>query len=120
MAEAKSKTEPEDLAPAAQERPSEAGHVYQALADLLARRGWSQGRSARGRLTLDAAVDELLGTRVGDPATGAQLARAGRITAHLRELSGDADLAAWNDAAERRLEDVHRLLELAGRAYPAD
>ena len=45
---------------------------------------------------------------------------AARITAHLRALSGAANLAAWNDAAERRLEDVHQLLELAGLAYPTD
>lgn len=120
MAEAKPQIETEHLTSRRGEGIAGSGQIYQALRDLLDQRGWIQGRSARGRLALDAAVDEILRTRVGDPATGAELARAARVTRHLRELSGAANLASWNDAAERRLEDVHLLLVLAGRAYPTD
>lgn len=104
-------------------RPEEAAdveHVYRALRTLLDQRGWSRGRSGRGHLTLDDAVDELLGTRVGDPASGSALARAARITRHLRDLSGAATLASWNDAPGRRLDEVHELLDIAGRAFPTD
>jgi hypothetical protein len=118
MAEAEPQTQPADLASRPAEVPSES--VYVSLHELLVRRGWTQGRCTKGRLTLDAAVDELLGTRPGDPATGAALARAARVTSHLRTLSGGPSLAFWNDAAERRVQDVHELLVLAGRAYPDD
>lgn len=120
MAEANPQIESEQLTYRRWGGTSGTGQIYQALRDLLDQRGWSQGHSTKGRLTLDAAVDELLRTRVGDPATGSELARAGRVVEHLRELSGAANLKSWNDADERRLEDVHLLLLLAGRAYPGD
>lgn len=120
MAEAKPQTESGFLASPQAANTPESGHIYRALRELLDQHGWIQGRCTKGRLTLDVAVDQLLRTRVGDPASGADLARAARVTAHLRELSGASNLASWNDAAGRRLEDVHELLVLAGRAYPTD
>jgi hypothetical protein len=94
--------------------------IYQELQVLIERRGWAQGGSGGGRLSLDAAIDELLGTRSGDPATGPALARAARIARHLRELSGASSLASWNDDIDRRVTDVFELLAIAGRAHPAD
>ncbi len=94
--------------------------TYTALQRLLQERGWAQGSSRRRRLTLDDAIDELFATRSGQPATGAALAHAARVTSHLRELSGGSTLASWNDASARRYDDVVELLEMAAIAFPDD
>jgi len=86
----------------------------------LEQRGWAQGQSRRRRLTLDDAVDELLGTRSGQASSGEALAHAARVTAHLRQLSGASSLASWNDARTRRYDDVVELLEMAAVAFPDD
>ena len=94
--------------------------TYVALRHLLEQRGWAQGQSRRRRLTLDDAVDELLGTRSGQASSGEALAHAARVTAHLRQLSGASSLASWNDARTRRYDDVGELLEMAAVAFPDD
>ena len=94
--------------------------VYTELRLLLEDRGWARGGGAHGRLTLDEAVDQLLGTSSGKAAAGPDLARAARVALHLRELSGSSNLAAWNDARERRFDDVRALLDMAAIAFPGD
>ena len=94
--------------------------IYAELASLLESRGWAQARGTRGRLTLDEALDELLGTRPGLAASGESLARAARLALHLRELTGSTSLLGWNDEPERSFDDVRELLAHAALRFPRD
>jgi hypothetical protein len=96
--------------------------VYDAVLELLAVRGWVQGRETDGeRLSLTAAIDTVVGVDVvTGAADGPRLARSARIGRHLRELVGVASLTAWTDARSRTMADIADLLRLAAVAYPDD
>jgi hypothetical protein len=97
--------------------------VYDEMVALLIDRGWIQGAPRRGRaLSLRAAIDEAVG--MGSPRRsapdGATLARAGRIGAHLRDLTGARNLDGWSDDPERTFEDIVRLLGSAAVGFDDD
>jgi hypothetical protein len=97
--------------------------VYDEIGALLADRGWVQGVERRGRaLSLRAAIGEAAG--MGSPGRtapdGATLARAGRIGAHLRDLTGARNLDAWSDDPERTVDDIMQLLASAAVGFDDD
>jgi hypothetical protein len=97
--------------------------VYDEIGELLVDRGWVKGVERRGRaLSLRAAIDEAVG--MGSPARtapdGAMLARAGRIGAHLRDLTGSRNLDVWSDDPERTVDDILRLLASATVGFDDD
>jgi hypothetical protein len=97
--------------------------VYDDVASLLTDRGWAQGVPRRGdALCFVAAIDAAVGVGAADPSTteGAKLARVGRIGAHLRDLVGVRNLAAWSDEPERTFDDVLAVLAHASIAFPGD
>ena len=97
--------------------------VYDDIVALLIDRGWVQGAPRRGRaLSLRAAIDEAvgMGSPRGSAPDGATLARAGRIGAHLRDLTGARNLDGWSDDPERTFEDVVRLLGSAAVGFDDD
>jgi hypothetical protein len=97
--------------------------VYDEIGELLVDRGWVQGVERRGRaLSLRAAIDEAVGTSSASASApdGATLARAGRIGAHLRDLTGARNLDAWSDARERTIDDILRLLGSAAVGFDDD
>jgi len=112
------------MSPESRARPDEvAPTVYDSVVGQLQARGWVKGMPQKGEaLCLVAAIDVAVG--VGDAAkTGsaaAKLARAGRVGAHLRDLLGVRNLAAWSDEPSRILEDVLQLLTEAAVAFPED
>jgi hypothetical protein len=97
--------------------------VYDEIVELLVDRGWVQGVERRGRaLSLRAAIYEAVGSSSpsGSAPDGATLARAGRIGAHLRDLTGARNLDAWSDARERTIDDILRLLTSAAVGFDDD
>jgi hypothetical protein len=97
--------------------------VYDEIGEILADRGWVQGVERRGRaLSLRAAIGAAVGIGVpgGSAPDGATLARAGRIGAHLRDLTGARNLDAWSDARERTVDDILRLLASAAVGFEDD
>jgi hypothetical protein len=96
--------------------------VYDDVRAALGERGWVQGRRAhRGRLSLTAAIDIVVG--VDDNASGPtalSLARSARVRNHLCELATTANLVAWNDDRARTFDDLAVLLGMAAVAYPDD
>jgi len=96
--------------------------VYDEIGALLVDRGWVKGVERRGRaLSLQAAIDEAVGIGPAQPAPdGATLARAGRIGAHLRDLTCSRNLDAWSDDPERTVDDILRLLESAAVGFDDD
>jgi len=96
--------------------------VYDQIGALLVDRGWVQGVERRGRaLSLGAAIGEAVGIGPGRSAPdGAALARAGRIGAHLRDLTGARNLDAWSDDPERTVEEILRLLGSAAVGFDDD
>ena len=97
--------------------------VFDEIVALLVDRGWVQGVERRGRaLSLRAAIDEAVGMRSprGSAPDGATLARAGRIGAHLRDLTGARNLDGWSDDPERTLDDIVRLLGSAAVGFDDD
>ena len=69
--------------------------VYDEIGALLVDRGWVQGVGRRGRgLSLRSAIDEAVGIDSSGKSApdGVTLARAGRIGAHLRDLTGARNL----------------------------
>ena len=97
--------------------------VYDEIGELLVDRGWVQGVERRGRaLSLRAAIDEAVGMSSPSASApdGATLARAGRIGAHLRDLTGARNLDAWSDARERTVDDILRVLASAAVGFDDD
>jgi hypothetical protein len=97
--------------------------VYDEIIALLVARGWAQGVARRGRaLSLSTAIDEAvgIGSPRGSAPDGATLARAGRIGAHLRDLTGARNLDGWSDEPERTFDDVVRLLSSAAVGFDDD
>jgi hypothetical protein len=97
--------------------------VYDEIVALLVERGWVQGVERRGRaLSLRAAIDEAVGRGSAGESVpdGASLARAGRIGAHLRDLTGARNLDAWSDDPGRTLEDIVQLLGSAAVGFYED
>jgi hypothetical protein len=96
--------------------------VYDEIGALLVDRGWVQGVERRGRaLSLRAAIGEAVGMGPGRSAPdGATLARAGRIGAHLRDLTGARNLDGWSDDPERTVDDILRLLGSAAVGFDDD
>ena len=97
--------------------------VYDEIARLLLDRGWVQGVERRGRaLSLRAAIDETvgIGSHGRSAPDGATLARAGRIAAHLRDLTGVRNLDAWSDDAARTLDEVIQVLRSAAVGFADD
>jgi hypothetical protein len=112
---------PSSLAPQVGRAPSTgAATVYAEIAELLRRAGWARGvgRDSRGRYSLREAVDAVVATA----ATGAgeRVGRSARCCNHLRELAGTTNIDAWNDARERRRDEVFSLLLAASRLHPKD
>lgn len=104
-------------------REGAARTVYDAVFVELRDHGWVKGTPRRGEaLCLVAAIDKVVGTDA--MATGgssaAKMARAGRVGAHLRDLIGERNLAAWSDEPSRTLDDVLELLAEAAVAFPED
>jgi hypothetical protein len=110
------------ISPESRPRPEAAWTVYDDVFMQLRDRGWVQGVTRRGdAMCLVAAIDAAVG--VDDPLTGttaAKLARAGRVGAHLRDIIGVRNLAAWSDDPSRTLEEVLQLLSEASVAFPED
>ena len=97
--------------------------IYDAVVVQLCDHGWVKGTPRRGdALCLAAAIDVAVGfddtTETGSSA--AKMARAGRVGAHLRDLLGARNLAAWSDEPARTLDDVLGLLAEASVAFPED
>jgi hypothetical protein len=110
------------ISPESRPRPDAAWTVYDDVVMQLRDRGWVKGMARKGdAMCLVAAIDAAVG--VGDPVTGttaAQLARAGRVGAHLRDIVGVRSLAAWSDEPSRTLEEIFGLLFEASVAFPED
>jgi hypothetical protein len=110
------------ISPESRPRPDAAWTVYDDVFMQLRDGGWVKGTTRKGdAMCLVAAIDAAVG--VGDPATAttaAKLARAGRVGAHLRDLIGVRNLAAWSDEPSRTLEEVLQLLSEASVAFPED
>ncbi|MDQ1477678.1 MAG: hypothetical protein QOE62_2907 [Actinomycetota bacterium] len=110
------------ISPESRPRPDTAWTVYDDVVMRLRDRGWVKGVTRKGdAMCLVAAIDAAVG--VGDPVTGttaAKLARAARIGAHLRDIIGVRNLAAWSDEASRTLEEILGLLIEASVAFPED
>jgi hypothetical protein len=95
--------------------------VHDDIAGLLRSRGWARGAGRRGtRLSLRAAIDEVVGVSDDPAPSGVRLARAGRVASHLRGLAGCRNLDAWSDARDRTFEDVMVLLHDASIAFGDD
>jgi hypothetical protein len=111
-----------DIGDALPEAPIRVKTVYDSIRELLASRGWVQGRQTEGgRLSLTAAIDLIVAMDAGSSApAGPRLARRGRLQRHLRELAGTSSLTAWNDDRARTMGDIVQLLTFAAVAYPDD
>ena len=98
----------------------DAATVYGDIADLLRRAGWARGvgRDRRGRYSLREAVDAVVASTVSDAVD--RVSRSARCCNHLRELAGTTNLDAWNDAHDRRRNEVFDLLLMASRRHPTD
>ena|SRR6185436_5761820 len=97
--------------------------VYDEIGALLVDRGWVQGVGRRGRgLSLRSAIDEAVGIDSSGKSApdGVTLARAGRIGAHLRDLTGARNLDAWSDDPERTVDEVLQLLASAAVGFDDD
>jgi len=97
--------------------------IYDAVVGQLRDYGWVKGTARRGEaLCLVAAIDKVVGSDTPDagPSSAAKMARAGRVGAHLRDILGERNLAAWSDEPSRTLDDVVGLLEEAAIAFPED
>ena len=96
--------------------------VYDDLRETLVEHGWVQGRRThRGRLSLTAAIDMVVGSE--DRARGPRaltLARSARVRNHLCELAATVNLVSWNDDRGRTFDDLASLLGMAAVAYPDD
>ncbi len=97
--------------------------VYDEIGALLVDRGWVQGVERRGRgLSLRSAIGEAVGIDSSGRSApdGTALARAGRIGAHLRDLTGARNLDAWSDDPERTVDEILQLLASAAVGFEDD
>jgi hypothetical protein len=97
------------------------GNVYRDTESLLRDVGWTQGRerSRGGKLSLTGAVRT---TVCSDATTQVEqrVVRIAKMRRHLREIARTSSLLAWNDAPERRFDDVVHLLRVAAERFPSD
>jgi hypothetical protein len=104
--------------------PARVETLYDEIIELLAGRGWVQGRETSGdRLSLTAAIDMVVGVDAPlrtNGAAGPRLARSGRVRRHLCELAGAANLVAWSDDGARSMDDLVALFRFASIAFPDD
>ena len=96
-------------------------NVYREAESLLRDAGWTQGRERAhsGKLSLTEAVRAAVSS---DP-TGHEeqhVVRIARMRRHLREIARTSNLLAWNDAPERRFDDVVAVLRVAAEKFPSD
>jgi hypothetical protein len=96
-------------------------NVYRDTEKLLRDVGWTQGRerARSGKLSLTEAVHVTVSrdaTRQEKP----HIVRVARMRRHLRELANTSNLLAWNDAPERRFDDILKLLRDAAKTFPRD
>jgi hypothetical protein len=104
-------------------RPANSTTIYDEIGHLLVDRGWVRGVERRGRaLSLRAAINEAVGIDSSGRRApgGAMLGRAGRVGAHLRDLTGARNLDAWSDEPERTLDEIQRLLGSAAVGFADD
>jgi hypothetical protein len=97
-----------------------AATVYAEIAELLRHAGWARGvgRDARGRYSLREAVDAVVASTASD--AGDRVGRSARCCNHLRELAGTTNIDAWNDAPDRRRDELFELLVAASQLHPRD
>lgn len=100
--------------------PSITTSVYAEVAELIRRAGWARGvaRDNRGRYSLREAVDAVVAATAA--VTGERISRTARCCNHLRELAGTTNIDAWNDAPDRRRDEVFELLLAASWRHPDD
>ena len=95
-------------------------NVYRATESLLRDVGWTKGRErARGgKLSLTGALHATVES--GETPDEPHVVRIARMRRHLREIAHTSSLLAWNDAPERRFDDVVELLRIAAERFPSD
>ena len=73
-------------------------------------------------MSLRSAIDEAVGIDSSGKSApdGVTLARAGRIGAHLRDLTGARNLDAWSDDPERTVDEVLQVLASAAVGFEDD
>jgi hypothetical protein len=107
-------------APLAPSPSKSAATVYAEIAELLRNAGWARGagRDSRSRYSLRTAVEAVVASTGSD--AGERVGRSARCCNHLRELAGTTNIDAWNDAPERRRDELFELLGAASRLHPRD
>jgi hypothetical protein len=100
--------------------PNGTGTVYEEVAELIRQAGWARGvgRDNHGRYSLREAVDAVVASTA--IVAGDRISRSARCRNHLRELAGTTSIDAWNDAPDRRQDEIFDLLLAASRLHPQD
>ncbi len=111
----------ESWSPESRTRRGSTPTIYDVVIAELRDHGWVKGAPRRGEaMCLVEAIDAAVGVKDHVATVGTKFARAGRVGAHLRDLLGERNLAAWSDEPTRTLDDVLGLLAEAAIAFPED